>query len=81
MLKCYKYFKEIRNCQIHNGGVADKKVVDAFNDFLPVSSAASLKVKETMEFFPANLGDKTNISLRGVVGFCDIILSVCPRTN
>ena len=74
MLKCYKYFKEIRNCQIHNGGIADQKSVDAFTEFLPVSSAASLKTKGVIEFFPAVLGQKQWLSLRGVVGFCDVVL-------
>jgi hypothetical protein len=69
MLKCYRYFKELRNCQIHNGGLADQKAVDAYTEFYPVSSAASLKTKEGIEHFPVVLGDKTQVSLRGVVGF------------
>jgi hypothetical protein len=74
MLRCYRYFKELRNCRIHNGGIADRKAVDAYNDFLPVSSAASLRTKETIQHFPVALGQPTDLSLRGVVGFCDIVL-------
>ena len=74
MLKCYRYFKELRNCQIHNGGVADRKAFDAFQAFEPVSSAASLKTKGAIEHFPVIIGDKTIVSLRGVVGFSDIVL-------
>ncbi len=74
MLKCYKYFKEIRNCHIHNGGVADQKLVDAFTDFQPTSSPLAMKMRGVLEHYPAVLGDKTPLSLRGVVGFCDVIL-------
>lgn len=74
MLRCYTYFKEIRNCQIHNGRVADQKAVEAFNSFSPVSSASALKTKEAVEHFPVTHGSHTRLSLRGVVGFCDIVL-------
>jgi len=74
MLRCYTYFKEIRNCQIHNGRSADQKSVDAFNSFSPVSSAIALKTKEAIEHFPVTLGSRTMLSLRGVVGFYHIVL-------
>lgn len=74
MLKCYRYFKEIRNCHIHNGGVADQKTVEAYSDFQPISSASALNTKEQIQHYPAVLGAKTGLSLRGVVGFCDIVL-------
>lgn len=74
MLKCYKYFKELRNCHVHNGGVADQKLVDGFVDFQAFSSSSAMKTKEVIEHYPVTLGAKTSISLRGVVGFCEIIL-------
>ena len=74
MLKCYRHFKEVRNCLIHNGGVADQRMVDAYLDFLPVSSASALRTKESIQHYPAVLGETTRLSLRGVVGFCDIVL-------
>lgn len=74
MLKCYRYFKEVRNCHIHNGGKADQRAVDAYNHFLPVSSTSALKTKEALQHYPAVLGAATGLSLRGVVGFCDIVL-------
>ena len=52
MLKCYRYFKEVRNCQIHNNGLADQKSLDAFLDFNAVSSASSMNTKEDIEHFP-----------------------------
>lgn len=74
MLICYKYFKEIRNCQIHNGGVADQKAVDAYNAFVPICSPSSLRTKGVIEHYSVTLGDEIKLSLRGVVGFSDIVL-------
>lgn len=73
MLRCYRYFKEVRNCRMHNAGVADQRAVDAYTEFLPVSSASNLSTKEKIEFAPATLGGKVDLPLRGVVGFCDIV--------
>lgn len=74
MLKCYKYFKELRNCHIHNGGKADQRLLDSYNNFHLVSSPSAMHTKERIEYYPVTLGEKTELSLRGVVGFCDIIL-------
>jgi hypothetical protein len=73
-LRCYRYFKEVRNCQMHNGGMVDQKAVDAFNDFVPVSSGAAMKTKEKIEHLPLTLGGQARVTIRGVVGFCDILL-------
>ena len=81
MLKCYKYFKEVRNCQIHNNGLADQKLVNAFLDFHPISSASSMQTKEDIEHFSMQLGERTKLSLRGVVGFCDIVLRLMITTD
>ena len=74
MLRCYRYFKEVRNCRIHNGGIADKRLLDAYVDFIPVSSAPVMKTKEAIEHYPVVVGERTILSLRGAVGFCDIVL-------
>jgi hypothetical protein len=74
MLLCYRYFKEVRNCQMHNGGVTDQKTVNAYNAYSPVSSAASMRTKETIEHFPMLLNTPAKLSIRGVVGFVDILL-------
>jgi hypothetical protein len=76
MLLCYNYFKKIRNCIIHNNGIADSKAVDAYRAYAPISSATDMRTKETILHFPVTLGDPAKLSLRGVVGFCDIILRI-----
>ncbi len=74
MLLCYRYFKEVRNCQMHNGGIADAKAVTAYNDYQPVASASAMRTKEAIDHFPIVAGTPAKLSIRGVVGFCDILL-------
>ncbi len=74
MLLCYRYFKEIRNRQMHGGGIATQLTVDAYNAFAPVASAMSMDTKEVIEHLPVVLGKPVKLKIRGVVGFCDILL-------
>lgn len=72
-LLCFRFFKEIRNCLIHNGGCADQKCVDAHVAFLPVATASALGVKECPNHIAPTLDQNVKLSLRGVVGLTDII--------
>jgi hypothetical protein len=45
-LVCYRYFKEMRNCLMHNGGIADQKCVDRYNDFANIPTGAAIGLKE-----------------------------------
>jgi hypothetical protein len=74
ILLCYRYFKEARNCQMHNGGIVDQKTVNAYLAYSPVSSAASMRTKEAIEHFPMVIDTPARLSIRGVVGFVDILL-------
>lgn len=74
LIYCYRYFKELRNCYIHNGIKASQKLCDAYNDFLPYHSASDLGIKEKLEIISPVLGKTCRISLRGVIGFSEIIL-------
>jgi hypothetical protein len=75
-LLCYRFFKEIRNCLMHNGGIADQKCVDAYAAFASVATAAVLGVKECPQHVPPTLSSPVALSLRGVVGMTEIILRV-----
>lgn len=74
MLLCYRYFKEIRNRQMHGGGIATQTTVDAYNAFAAISSSASMDTKEAIEHSAVVLGKPVKLKIRGVVGFCDILL-------
>ncbi len=72
-LRCYRYFKEVRNAIIHCNGLAQAHHVTAYNDFAGIATAANLKVKEVPHHFHVSLGSKVDLSLRGVVGFSEIV--------
>jgi hypothetical protein len=76
LMLCYRYFKELRNAQVHSGGIANQTAVDAFRAFQPVSSRAQLGRKGELEFDPVVLGQRVSLNLRGVVGFTDILIKI-----
>lgn len=75
LLSCYRVFKEARNCYMHNGSVADQKLIDAYNNYKQATTS-SLCVSEVPEFPMPCLGSQISISLRGVVGFSYIIIKL-----
>lgn len=75
-LKVYRFFKECRNSIIHRGGKTDQRTVDAYNDIVGIT-AADIDVAEVPEMFTMSAVDETvKISLRGVVGFSQIVLKL-----
>ena len=76
LMKCYRVFKEARNCYMHNGLRADQKLIDAYNNYAPVATKADLCVSEVPEFPIPVLNSEIQLSLRGVVGFSYIIIKI-----
>lgn len=75
-LKVYRFFKECRNSIIHRGGKTDQRMVDAYNDTIGLT-ANDLDVAELPEMFAVSaVNENVKISLRGVVGFSQIILKL-----
>jgi len=74
LLTCYRYFKEVRNAQVHAGGVAGQEQFDAHAAFQPVSSRTALGMKGDLLFDPVVIGQPTALHLRGVVGFTDVLI-------
>jgi hypothetical protein len=76
LLVCYRYFKECRNSVIHHGGTADQRAVDAYNAFAK-ETTTSLKVTEVPQHHPVGaVGAIVKLSLRGVVGYGEIVLKL-----
>ena len=73
-LLCYHYFKELRNCLIHKGGIADHKCIDAYAAFSPVATPAALGMRECPQHVPPTLNNPVGLSLRGVVGMTEVVL-------
>jgi hypothetical protein len=76
MLLCYRFFKELRNAEMHRGGIADQRVVDAYAAFLPIATPAALGVPEVPAHTVPSLGSAVEVSLRGVVGFSGLVLKI-----
>jgi len=77
LLVCYRYFKEMRNAIAHNGGRADQKLIDAYNAFILIATAAALGTPEVPHRHPlVAVGDSVKLSMRGVIGLSDIILRI-----
>ena len=72
LLLIYRYFKELRNALIHSGGAATQRLVDAFAEMSAVN-AKSARLKEFPEHAAPVLGQRTPISLRGVIGFGAVV--------
>lgn len=73
LLVCYRAFKEVRNDFTHHGGRASKRAVKAFTDYSN-ESASTLRLKEIPELPVVAEGIPIDISLRGIVGFGDVVL-------
>lgn len=71
----YRHFKECRNSMIHSSGVVSSKMHNAYNATLTLS-AEDLNVKEKPQIIASNEGESIKVSLRGVVGFAQIILHI-----
>ncbi len=75
LLICYRYFKEVRNALAHNGGKANQRTVDSYNNFSSIAS--KLGTKEIPQIsVVSSVGDNVNVSLRGAIGFTDVLLRI-----
>lgn len=75
MLICYRYFKELRNALIHGSQSAIIKLASA-ESFYSALTPARLGVAEKPHFVPCNSNAAPTPSLRGVVGFGEIVLKL-----
>lgn len=61
---------------MHNGSIANQKLINAYTDYLPFATASSLCVSEVPDFPAPALGTEVQVSLRGVVGFSYILIKL-----
>ena len=73
LLICYRAFKEVRNDFTHHGGRASQRAVEASTAYR-TQTAASLNIKEAPELLTILGGSPILLSLRGVVGFSDVVI-------
>jgi hypothetical protein len=76
-LRCYRVFKEIRNSFIHGGGRTEQALVDSFAEYAAnVNKPGDLGVTELPQLPSIALNGQLDLSLRGVIGFSEIILNL-----
>lgn len=81
LIKCYRYFKEARNSQAHGGGIASERAATAYRNFEPVSDRQSLGIRGNLIIEPFSVDLPVKLHLRGVVGFCDVLLKIMTTVD
>lgn len=76
LLICFRYFKQMRNCYMHNNSVANSDLIDRYNEFSSIILPAELNMSEIPEHYAPVLGQRIKLSLRGVIGFSQIIIQI-----
>jgi len=81
MLKCYRFFKELRNSIMHGGGIADQKLMNSYAAFSPVATSHALGVREVPTHSAPSLGSRLTLPLRGAVGFSYIVFKIMATVD
>lgn len=76
LLICFRYFKQMRNCYMHNNGKANSDLIDRYHEFSNITSASDLSMSEIPEHYAPTLDDRISISLRGVIGFYQVVVQI-----
>jgi hypothetical protein len=74
LLRCFRFFKEIRNALAHNGGRVDQKLMDKYAEFASVAAPSQLGMKFVPNHTTPVLGSAVVLDLQGIRGFSDVIL-------
>lgn len=76
LMYCYRYYKELRNCYVHNNIIVSEQLVNAYNDFAQLCNKHSLGIKSKPEIIKPIIGKKVNISIKGVISFSEVLLNI-----
>ena len=71
----YRYFKECRNCVMHNGGQCTPTIIDAYENVKNLTNK-DIDTKEVPCIIAPELSKPLHLSLRGVVGFSQIVIKI-----
>lgn len=75
MFLCYRVFKEMRNCYVHHRQRANQHLFEVYEKFChTIKAPKDICAKEIPFVYPIQLGKQIKISLRGVIGFSDIVI-------
>jgi hypothetical protein len=76
LLKCFRYFKELRNCLMHRGRICDQRLCYAQRRFVSVADKGSLGMGFVPDYHLATIGHPVEVQLHGSLGFTDVILRI-----
>lgn len=76
LLYCYRAFKEARNCYMHHGGIANKRLIKAYEDFIQNEANIAYCVNKIPYFAKPVEGNAIDLSIYGVVGFTSILREI-----
>lgn len=76
LMVAYRAFKECRNCFAHESGICSSLAKQSCDDYSSVAKPSDLNVKELPVMPVQTIGAPIKLSLRGCVGFTDIILKI-----
>ncbi|MBR6177292.1 MAG: hypothetical protein IKQ70_05325 [Bacteroidales bacterium] len=75
-LKVYRYFKECRNCIIHQGGRTNQNLVNAYSSIQALTTS-DLDVTEMPDMEPVfAVNELVKLRLRGVIGLSQIVIKI-----
>ena len=74
LMKCYRFFKELRNSNVHGDGNVTQEVIDEYNAFIAIKS--NINIESSFIVPPPVLGDKYNLLLDDVIAFSNVILDL-----
>ncbi len=81
LLKCFRFFKELRNSFMHRGRRCDGKLYGAQSEFVPVANTGALGMDFVPDYSTYEIGDPIQLSFRGVLGFTDVILRIVATVD
>jgi hypothetical protein len=73
LLICYRYFKECRNCIVHNAGQPSSVAISAYKAYSSLTTS-SLGLSEVPAHDAIAPGQRVRLILRGIVAFSEVIL-------
>lgn len=77
ILYCYRVYKEIRNCCMHKGNIADEKLVKSYNEYITnVYNPDDIGVKVLPEFAPPVRDEPVDLSLQCAVALGEIVIKL-----
>lgn len=74
LLKCFRVYKEYRNCYMHNGRKANSYLISAINNYQPVANRNNLPIKKIPLFTQPQLDQPFTLGFDKAILIGDVIM-------